>query len=98
MSSHRVACSQSANNTISHSKRAVSTAMIVSFGGLGGIFATTVFRQIDFPRYLMGIYATIACQLVLLILLSATTRFFRRENQKVVLGCHVDETRVLYTL
>ena len=98
MSSHWVSCSQSANNTISHSKRTVSTAMIVSFGGLGGIFATTVFRQIDFPRYLMGIYATIACQLVLLILLSATTRFFRRENQKVVSGCHVDETRVLYTL
>jgi len=98
MSSHRVSCSQSANNTISHSKRAVSTAMIVSFGGLGGIFATTVFQQIDFPRYLMGIYATIACQLVLLILLSVTTRFFRRENQKAVLGCHVDETRVLYTL
>ncbi|KAL9712047.1 hypothetical protein Ac2012v2_005123 [Leucoagaricus gongylophorus] len=88
----------SANNTISHSKRAVSTAMIVSFGGLGGIFATTVFRQIDFPRYLMGIYATITCQLVLLILLMGTTIFFRRENQKALLGCHVDETRVLYTL
>ncbi|KAF5354896.1 hypothetical protein D9756_005469 [Leucocoprinus leucothites] len=50
----------SANNMVSHSKRAVSTAMIVSFGGIGGIFATTVFRQADFPRYLMGIYATIA--------------------------------------
>lgn len=96
--SYRTSRFQSANNTISHSKRAVSTAMIVSFGGLGGIFATTVFRQIDFPRYLMGIYATITCQLVLLILLMGTTIFFRRENQKALSGCHVDETRVLYTL
>lgn len=91
---------QSANNTVSHSKRAVSTAMIVSFGGIGGIFATTVFRQNDFPRYLMGIYATIICQLVLLALLTGTTIFFRRENQKKARsGCQMDgHAGFLYTL
>lgn len=89
----------SANNMVSHSKRAVSTAMIVSFGGIGGIFATTVFRQADFPRYLMGIYATIACQLVLLALLAGTTIYFRRENQKAHLACQVEgQTRFVYTL
>ena len=33
----------SANNVVSHSKRAVSTAIIVAFGGVGGIFATTAY-------------------------------------------------------
>ncbi|KAG6813545.1 hypothetical protein H0H92_009937 [Tricholoma furcatifolium] len=33
---------QAANNVVSHSKRSVSTAAIVAFGGIGGIFATTV--------------------------------------------------------
>ncbi|KXN87484.1 hypothetical protein AN958_08789, partial [Leucoagaricus sp. SymC.cos] len=89
----------SANNTISHSKRAVSTAMIISFGGIGGIFATTVFRQVDFPRYIMGIYATIACQLLLLVLLAGTTTYFRQENQKAQLGCQIEgQTRFMYTL
>jgi hypothetical protein len=73
--------------------------MIVSFGGIGGIFATTVFRQVDFPRYLMGIYATIICQLVLLALLTGTTMFFRRENQKARSGCHMDgHPGFVYTL
>lgn len=31
-------------------QRAVSTGVIVAFGGVGGVFATTVYRQQDFPR------------------------------------------------
>lgn len=31
-------------------QRSVASALIVSFGGIGGIFATTVFRQKDAPR------------------------------------------------
>ncbi|EKM81127.1 hypothetical protein AGABI1DRAFT_56500 [Agaricus bisporus var. burnettii JB137-S8] len=79
----------SANNTISHSKRAVSTAMVISFGGVGGIFATTVFRQSDFPRYIPGIYASIGCQLLLLACLTGTTIYFRLENLKVRQGCRI---------
>jgi hypothetical protein len=73
--------------------------MIISFGGIGGIFATTVFRQIDFPRYILGIYATIACQLVLMALLACTTMYFRQKNQSARLGCQM-EGRVgfVYTL
>lgn len=61
-------------------------AMVISFGGIGGIFATTVFRQIDFPRYLPGIYATIACQFLLLILLVITTIYFWHQNKKILAG------------
>ncbi|KAG6859955.1 hypothetical protein C0995_001273 [Termitomyces sp. Mi166 len=34
--------SYSANNVVTHTKRSVSTAVIVAFAGVGGIFATTV--------------------------------------------------------
>ncbi|KAF9012461.1 major facilitator superfamily domain-containing protein [Cyathus striatus] len=71
----------SANNITSHSKRAVSTATIIAAGGVGGIFATTVYRQQDFPRYLNGIWATMGCQLLMVALLTATSFTFKRRNQ-----------------
>jgi cyanate permease len=43
-----------ANNILGHSKRAVGSAMIVGFGGVGGILASVSFAQRDFPRYLPG--------------------------------------------
>ena len=60
---------QSANNITAQSKRAVSTAIIVAFGGVGGIFATTVFRERDFPKYIPGLWATIGCQVRVFTLL-----------------------------
>ncbi|ESK97355.1 high-affinity nicotinic acid transporter [Moniliophthora roreri MCA 2997] len=69
------------NNIVSHSKRAVTTAVIISFGGVGGIIATTIFRQADFPRYLPGVIATISFQVLLLMLLGGTTVFFWRHNR-----------------
>ncbi|KAJ7045663.1 high-affinity nicotinic acid transporter [Mycena alexandri] len=71
----------SSNNVVSHSKRAVSTAVIVSAGGVGGIFATTVFREQDFPRYLNGVWATIGCQLLMIALLAVTSWHFARKNR-----------------
>lgn len=73
--------------------------MVISFGGIGGIFATTVFRQADFPRYIPGIYATIACQLVLLTLLAGITMYFRLQNQKAGSGCQTEgQSNFVYTL
>lgn len=79
----------------------MSTAVIVSFGGIGGIFATTVFRQADAPSYLPGIYATIACQVLLLMLLAITTTYFWVQNKRlrresVMKG--QEEQQFLYTL
>ncbi|KAF8963681.1 major facilitator superfamily domain-containing protein [Flammula alnicola] len=97
-----VTLTQSSNNIISHTKRAVSTAIIVSFGGVGGIFASLVFRQHDFPKYLPGIYATIACQFLMLVLLVITTIHYRYKNKSVRQGkaCDPVEGQVgfLYTL
>ncbi|KAJ2922386.1 hypothetical protein H1R20_g14700, partial [Candolleomyces eurysporus] len=70
-----------ANNVTSHSKRAVTTAITIAMGGIGGIFATTVWRQKDFPRYIPGIWATMACQLTMLLLLCVTSFVFARRNK-----------------
>ncbi|TFK44848.1 major facilitator superfamily domain-containing protein [Crucibulum laeve] len=70
-----------ANNITSHSKRSVQTATVIAAGGIGGIFATTVYRQQDFPRYLNGIWATIGCQFLMLALLGLTSFTFSRRNK-----------------
>ncbi|KAJ7091244.1 major facilitator superfamily domain-containing protein [Mycena epipterygia] len=69
------------NNVVTHSKRAVSTAVIISAGGVGGIFATTVFREQDFPKYLNGIWSTIGCQFLMLALLATTSWTLARRNR-----------------
>jgi hypothetical protein len=77
---------QSSNNIVSQTKRAVSTAITVMFGGLGGIIASLVFRQVDSPKYRPGIYATIASQFLMLILLAITTLYYRRKNKSIQEG------------
>jgi MFS-type transporter involved in bile tolerance (Atg22 family) len=42
------------NNIVKTSKRAVGSGLQVAFGALGGIAASTVFRDGDAPRYLPG--------------------------------------------
>ncbi|GAA6015269.1 hypothetical protein JCM11491_000993 [Sporobolomyces phaffii] len=69
-----------ANNVRSHSKRAVSSAICVGMGGVGGIMASLVYRQIDYPRYLPGLWATVACQLCILLILVALSFYFRLRN------------------
>ncbi|PPQ87485.1 hypothetical protein CVT25_008221 [Psilocybe cyanescens] len=73
----------SSNNIISHTKKSVSTAIIVSFGGIGGMFASLVFRQVDAPAYRPGIYVTIGSQLLMLLLLAITTTHFWRKNKSM---------------
>lgn len=48
-----------ANNVRSYSKRAVASAVVIGMGGVGGIFASLVYRQVDAPAYLPGLGATI---------------------------------------
>ncbi|KAJ3737509.1 major facilitator superfamily domain-containing protein [Lentinula guzmanii] len=91
----------SSNNIVSHSKRAVTTAIIISLGGLGGIIATTIFRQEDFPRYIPGIIATISCQVLLLVLLGVLTLHFWYQNKakrNTAQGSPGGRIDLLYTL
>ncbi|KAL1745038.1 major facilitator superfamily domain-containing protein, partial [Schizophyllum fasciatum] len=89
----------SANNIVSQSKRAVTTAIIVSCGGIGGIMATTVFRQQDAPRYRPGAITTIACQGMLLALLGGMSAYFHVQNShRRRLIAQDGVPRFLYTL
>lgn len=63
------------NNVVSHSKRSVQTAIMVSFGSVGGILAATCFRSQDRPKYIPGLIATMISQgLIIVILIALTLR------------------------
>ncbi|KAJ7502985.1 major facilitator superfamily domain-containing protein [Mycena galericulata] len=71
----------SANNVVGSSKRSIASALTVAFGGVGGIIASTVFREQDFPRYLPGLGVTLGAQLLLLFLVGATSLHFSHLNR-----------------
>ena len=83
---------QNANNIIGHSKRSVSTAMVIAFGGIGGIVATLIYRQQDQKTgYKPGIWGTIGCQILFLILLGINTIVFKRRNKAAKEGTRINE-------
>lgn len=71
------------NNIRMQSKRAVGSALQIGFGAIGGIIASTVFRQKDAPQYVPGLWVTTALQFLILGLLACTTTYFMRMNKKV---------------
>lgn len=40
-----------ATNTVTYVKKAVSSAVMIGMGGLGGIVAGLAYRQVDYPEY-----------------------------------------------
>ncbi len=74
------AMSYQANNIRGQWKRAFCSATFVSFGGIGGIAGSLVFRSQDAPAYGPGLYACIATTLLTMILVGLMTLNFRRLN------------------
>jgi MFS family permease len=74
------------NNIRFQSKRAVGSALQIGFGAIGGIIASTTFRQKDAPKYLVGIWVTAGLQFFILLILSFTTFYFSRQNRKADRG------------
>ncbi|KAF9031255.1 MFS general substrate transporter [Hymenopellis radicata] len=70
-----------ANNVVSQSKRSVQSALTSGFAGIGGIIASTVFREKDFPKYVPGLWVTIGSQIVLIITVLITMIHFSRLNR-----------------
>ncbi|KAF2012737.1 MFS general substrate transporter [Aaosphaeria arxii CBS 175.79] len=75
-----------ANNIRGHWKRAFCSATLVGFGGIGGVAGSLIFRTQDRPHYRPGVYAGIACNLLVVILIGVNTVYFRRENRKADRG------------
>ncbi|EFR00233.1 hypothetical protein MGYG_03236 [Nannizzia gypsea CBS 118893] len=71
------------NNIRFQSKRAVGSALQIGFGALGGIIASTVFREQDGPRYVPGLWVTTAFQLFILVAVAFTTVIFSKRNKQV---------------
>ena len=71
------------NNIRQQSKRAVGSALQIGFGAIGGIIASTVFREEDAPTYVPGLWVTTGLQFFILIILATTTIIFMRANKKV---------------
>ncbi|KAF7361773.1 putative transporter C11D3.18C [Mycena venus] len=71
----------SSNNIVGHSKRAVLTTMLAASGSIGGVLASTAFREQDAPRYLLGIWVVIGVQFLTLSLLVLLSWHFARKNR-----------------
>ncbi|KAL7276235.1 hypothetical protein RUND412_000771 [Rhizina undulata] len=69
------------NNIRTNSKRLVGSALQIGFGGVGGIFASTVYREVDAPRYLNGLWATIGCQFFILFAILGMSFYFAAMNR-----------------
>ena len=81
------------NNIISTSKRAVTSGLQIGFGSIGGIAASTLFRQQDAPRYLPGYFAymntltdrliaMIGCQCFTIVAAGSLAVYFHKMNKR----------------
>lgn len=71
------------NNIRSQSKRAVGSALQIGFGAIGGIIASTTFRQRDAPRYSTGLWVSTGLQFGMLFILIMTSSYFWKKNKSV---------------
>ncbi|KEF56660.1 uncharacterized protein A1O9_06849 [Exophiala aquamarina CBS 119918] len=71
------------NNIRMQSKRSVGSALQIGFGAVGGIIASTVFREKDAPRYVPGLWVTAGLQFFIFSLVAFNTVYFRRKNKQL---------------
>ena len=74
------------NNIVGTSKRATASAMQIGGGAIGGIIASTVFRQADAPKYLPGLAVTLSMVSVMFLMLILFAVILFRENKKLAEG------------
>jgi len=55
-------------------------------GGIGGIIASTTFRQVDAPFYNLGIWVTIGAQILLLMIQAVLVVYFMMRNKEARRG------------
>ncbi|KEY80023.1 phthalate transporter [Aspergillus fumigatus] len=80
-----------ANNVRGQWTRALSSATLVGFGGIGGILSSLVFRSQDAPGYRPGMWTTIGCNLLILVIVAAMSVWFRICNKQADRGQRIIE-------
>jgi len=78
--------SYQSNNVLTHSKKGVASALVIGWGGIGGILASTIYRQADYPRYIPGLWTTIGVQWATCLILVGLSFYFKRQNAKADRG------------
>jgi hypothetical protein len=74
-----------ANNIRGQWKRALCSATMVGFGGIGGIAGSLVFG-LDAPTYRPGLYTCLACSILTIVLVGVLSLTFRIMNGKADRG------------
>ncbi|KAH7398589.1 major facilitator superfamily domain-containing protein [Pyrenochaeta sp. MPI-SDFR-AT-0127] len=69
------------NQTAKVQKRAVVAAAMISVGAAGGVTGSTIFQAKDAPKYLPGMWATIAMQILFVAVTLGMSMHFRRLNK-----------------
>lgn len=80
-----------ANNVRGQWTRAFSSATLVGFGGVGGIASSLVFRPQDAPGYRPGMYAALACNVLIIVIVCCLSLWFRICNRQANQGKRVIE-------
>ncbi|KAM0121424.1 hypothetical protein ACP6JC_001847 [Aspergillus fumigatus] len=80
-----------ANNVRGQWTRALSSATLVGFGGIGGILSSLVFRSQDAPGYRPGMWTTIGCNILILVIVAAMSVWFRICNKQADRGQRIIE-------
>ena len=80
-----------ANNIRGQWKRAMSSAVSVGTGGIGGIIGTSIFRAEDAPNYIPGLMGCmIAFGLMILVVLLLTLKFWRANKAQEIAGLIIE--------
>jgi len=74
------------NNIRLQSKRSVGSALQIGFGAIGGIIASTSFREKDAPRYVNGLWTTAGLQLFIICACACTSLYFITKNRQLDKG------------
>ncbi|KAI4232785.1 MAG: hypothetical protein LQ349_004789 [Xanthoria aureola] len=80
-----------ANNVRGQWKRALTSALFVGCGGIGGISGGTIFRSQDAPRYIPGISAAIACNCLVVVCVLGLSGYYMYANKQADRGKKVLE-------
>ncbi|KAL8686939.1 MAG: hypothetical protein Q9218_006756, partial [Villophora microphyllina] len=89
-----------ANNIRGQWTRAFSSALFVGFAGMGGISGGTIFRSQDAPKYVPGVSAAIACNILIIVFVLGLSGYFARANRQAERGQRILEgsKKFRYTL
>lgn len=70
------------NNIRGHTRRSAASAFQIGASGIGGIFASLVFRGQDAPKYVPGLAAAIACEAAAIVSSLGLACYFYWRNRR----------------